>query len=417
MGDHGATESIRRIAMLGNHLPRQCGIATFTTDLARSARSGAPEDRLLRARGERCGTASRVSPARPVRDHRAGPDLLPPRRRLLERERSRRPVAPARVRDLRRQGRQPCPDAAPRAADADRHHAPHDPRSAERSPAPSDGRARRPVVATRRDDGGRCGAPPRGSSGTAIEDRSDPARNPEPARRRSKASARRRRQVRAPDVWPAVARQGHRARDRRAAGDSRAPSGDRLHRARRDPPAREGESRGDLPARARGARCPARRRSQRDLPRPLRQQRRAHRVPRGGRHLRDAVPQHGAEHLRDARVRGGIRPRGDLDAVSPCQGAARRRPRDPRPARGCCGDRTRGERPARRRREAPEPRRTRGGVRCRPAVAVGRARVPRELRTRVRRTQAAGPRETPGADTRRARGGATRRQLRAPAAC
>src|SRR4029450_8162278 len=34
MGDHGATESIRKIAMLGNHLPRQCGIATFTTDLA-----------------------------------------------------------------------------------------------------------------------------------------------------------------------------------------------------------------------------------------------------------------------------------------------------------------------------------------------------------------------------------------------
>ena len=44
MGDHGATESIRRIAMLGNHLPRQCGIATFTTDLSGRARSGSPED-------------------------------------------------------------------------------------------------------------------------------------------------------------------------------------------------------------------------------------------------------------------------------------------------------------------------------------------------------------------------------------
>lgn len=29
-----ATGAIRRIAMLGNHLPRQCGIATFTTDLS-----------------------------------------------------------------------------------------------------------------------------------------------------------------------------------------------------------------------------------------------------------------------------------------------------------------------------------------------------------------------------------------------
>jgi hypothetical protein len=27
-------ESIRKVALLGNHLPRQCGIATFTTDLA-----------------------------------------------------------------------------------------------------------------------------------------------------------------------------------------------------------------------------------------------------------------------------------------------------------------------------------------------------------------------------------------------
>ncbi len=34
MADRGRRESIRRIAMLGNHLPRQCGIATFTTDLS-----------------------------------------------------------------------------------------------------------------------------------------------------------------------------------------------------------------------------------------------------------------------------------------------------------------------------------------------------------------------------------------------
>src|SRR5258706_12389196 len=34
MGNQGVTTSIQRIAMLGNHLPRQCGIATFTTDLS-----------------------------------------------------------------------------------------------------------------------------------------------------------------------------------------------------------------------------------------------------------------------------------------------------------------------------------------------------------------------------------------------
>lgn len=34
--------SIRRVAMVGNHLPRQCGIATFTTDLADSITTQAP---------------------------------------------------------------------------------------------------------------------------------------------------------------------------------------------------------------------------------------------------------------------------------------------------------------------------------------------------------------------------------------
>src|SRR5216117_566402 len=34
MGNQDATTSIHTIAMLGNHLPRQCGIATFTTDLS-----------------------------------------------------------------------------------------------------------------------------------------------------------------------------------------------------------------------------------------------------------------------------------------------------------------------------------------------------------------------------------------------
>jgi hypothetical protein len=30
----GATGAVRTIALLGNHAPRQCGIATFTTDLS-----------------------------------------------------------------------------------------------------------------------------------------------------------------------------------------------------------------------------------------------------------------------------------------------------------------------------------------------------------------------------------------------
>jgi len=43
MGGHSATESIRRIAILGNHLPRQCGIATFTTDLGEALAGARPK--------------------------------------------------------------------------------------------------------------------------------------------------------------------------------------------------------------------------------------------------------------------------------------------------------------------------------------------------------------------------------------
>src|SRR5258705_783633 len=43
MKARGEAGSIRRIAMLGNHLPRQCGIATFTTDLAEALAQASPK--------------------------------------------------------------------------------------------------------------------------------------------------------------------------------------------------------------------------------------------------------------------------------------------------------------------------------------------------------------------------------------
>ncbi|HEY1554020.1 MAG TPA: glycosyltransferase family 4 protein [Kofleriaceae bacterium] len=43
MGNQDVTTSIQRIAMLGNHLPRQCGIATFTTDLAEAIARARPQ--------------------------------------------------------------------------------------------------------------------------------------------------------------------------------------------------------------------------------------------------------------------------------------------------------------------------------------------------------------------------------------
>ncbi|MGB8329005.1 MAG: hypothetical protein WCE62_02685, partial [Polyangiales bacterium] len=46
-GDQGMSKdespgAVQRVALLGNHLPRQCGIATFTTDLADAISSTFP---------------------------------------------------------------------------------------------------------------------------------------------------------------------------------------------------------------------------------------------------------------------------------------------------------------------------------------------------------------------------------------
>lgn len=43
MTERAVTKSVRRIAMLGNHLPRQCGIATFTSDLSSALAEASPE--------------------------------------------------------------------------------------------------------------------------------------------------------------------------------------------------------------------------------------------------------------------------------------------------------------------------------------------------------------------------------------
>jgi hypothetical protein len=47
------TTSLRKIAMLGNHLPRRCGIATFTTHLSEAISTRVSPSRMLRAGDER----------------------------------------------------------------------------------------------------------------------------------------------------------------------------------------------------------------------------------------------------------------------------------------------------------------------------------------------------------------------------
>src|SRR5260221_11970962 len=41
--DSGRQAPFKRIAFIGNYLPRQCGIATFTTDLCEAVAAGYPE--------------------------------------------------------------------------------------------------------------------------------------------------------------------------------------------------------------------------------------------------------------------------------------------------------------------------------------------------------------------------------------
>ena len=69
--------------MLGNHLPRQCGIATFTTDLSEALARARPKLDCFVLAVNDAGRRHAYPAARPVRDRRARPDLVPPRRRFL----------------------------------------------------------------------------------------------------------------------------------------------------------------------------------------------------------------------------------------------------------------------------------------------------------------------------------------------
>ena len=93
-----------------------------------------------------------------------------------------------------------------------------------------------------------------------------------------------------------------------------------------------------------------------DLSRPLREPGRAHRVPRRRGHLHHAVL---STRSRSPRARWPTRSAPGKAVIStpvPVRARApRRRPRDPRAVEGPAGDRARGHRPARRRREAARP--------------------------------------------------------------
>ena len=175
--------------MLGNHLPRQCGIATFTTDLSDALAAAHPEvECFVLAMNDR-RPAPRLPAARPLRDRRERARLVPARRGLPQRQRGRRRLRAARVRHLRRQGRAPRPRAPARAADArSSRRCTRSWRSRTPLQRRRDGRAHVAVGAARRHERARarrscarCTACPRG------QDRPHPARHPAPARSRAAA--------------------------------------------------------------------------------------------------------------------------------------------------------------------------------------------------------------------------------------
>ena len=87
MHKHEDSGAIRQIALLGNHLPRQCGIATFTTDLSDAISREFPAHRVRGRRDERRGQAARIPRPSSLRDRGERSRVLSTRRRLLERQR------------------------------------------------------------------------------------------------------------------------------------------------------------------------------------------------------------------------------------------------------------------------------------------------------------------------------------------
>ena len=117
------TSKVRKIAFVGDHLPRKCGIATFTSDLLARRR----RQRIRRASALACRSTTsrrlRVPGCCPLRNRRAGPFLLSARRRLPEHQQRGCCLPAARVRHLRRPRRRSYSGVAARIANAGRDHA------------------------------------------------------------------------------------------------------------------------------------------------------------------------------------------------------------------------------------------------------------------------------------------------------
>ena len=133
-----APPTIRKIAFLGDYLPRKCGIATFTSDLLTSVAAEHPQSQCF------------AVPVNDVEDGYEYPGVvrfeieeqdllvLPARGGLHQHQQRGHRLRSARVWDLRRARRPPCAGAGSRTENARRHHVPYPPARAQRHPAARD---------------------------------------------------------------------------------------------------------------------------------------------------------------------------------------------------------------------------------------------------------------------------------------
>ena len=128
----------RTIAFLGNYLPRKCGIATFTSDLLGAVAARHPQSQCFAMAGQRHRGMLSVSGRCSASRLRSRIWVLSARRRVPEHQQRGHRLGPARVRNIRRAGRQPLVGPAARIEGAGRHHAPHRSPQAERRPASRD---------------------------------------------------------------------------------------------------------------------------------------------------------------------------------------------------------------------------------------------------------------------------------------
>ena len=177
----------------------------------RGGRASQPQARGLRRPGQRPQGRIRLPPPSLVRDRRKGGRLLSAGRGFPQHQQRRCRLSPARIRHLRRTGRQPYPGAAPRAADAGGDHHPHDSAGARSQRAGGDGRAGGTLRPPRRHERVRGHHAPGHLRGLAGADRPHPPRNSRCCVHRSEllqGPVRRGGPQRPADFRPARSRQG-----------------------------------------------------------------------------------------------------------------------------------------------------------------------------------------------------------------